>query len=310
MNQVQTQIHVTLPDGSVRDFPAGATPFDVANSISPRLAAASLVARIRPAGTAADATPAAETTTDAPAEAAMYAGQSANEPRMVDMNTPLAGDVALELITDKNPDALKVLRHSTAHVMATAVLELFPETKLGHGPATDSGFFYDFYRPTPFTPDDFEKIEKKMAEIIARDEPFVHEFVPRDEGIADFKAADDFMKLHFIERFTKPGEDISLYRNGEFVDFCRGPHVPSTGRIKAFRLQIWREPTGWATKRIRSCSGFTGLRSSRRRTSTRTSSTWKRSRRAITAPSANSWTCFPSRKSLARDSSSGIPRAA
>jgi threonyl-tRNA synthetase len=236
MNQVQTQIHVTLPDGSVRDFPAGATPFDVANSISPRLAAASLVARIRPAGTPLEAAPAAEATSEAPVEAEMYAGQSANEPRLVDLNTPLEGDVALELITDKNPDALKVLRHSAAHVMATAVLELFPETKLGHGPATDSGFFYDFYRPTPFTPDDFEKIEKKMAEIIARDEPFVHEFVPRDEGIADFKAADDFMKLHFIERFTKPGEEISLYRNGEFVDFCRGPHVPSTGRIKAFKV--------------------------------------------------------------------------
>jgi threonyl-tRNA synthetase len=235
MNHVQTEIHVTLPDGSVRDFPAGTTPFDVANSISPRLAAASLVARVRPAGTLAEA-PAAEATTEAPAEAAMYAGQSANEPRLVDLNTPLEGDVALELITDKNPDALKVLRHSTAHVMATAVLELFPETKLGHGPATDSGFFYDFYRPTAFTPDDFEKIEKKMAEIIARDEPFVHEFVPRDKGVADFKAADDFMKLHFIERFTKPGEEISLYRNGEFVDFCRGPHVPSTGRIKAFKV--------------------------------------------------------------------------
>jgi len=236
MNQVQTQIHVTLPDGSVRDFPAGATPFDVANSISPRLAAASLVARIRPAGDSITAPGAGQSASEAPAEAAMYAGHASNEPRLVDLNTPLEGDVALELITDKNPDALKVLRHSAAHVMATAVLELFPETKLGHGPATDSGFFYDFYRPTPFTPDDFQKIERKMGEVIARDEPFIHEFIPRDSGVARFKAAEDFMKLHFIERFTNPGEDISLYRNGEFVDFCRGPHVPSTGRIKAYKV--------------------------------------------------------------------------
>jgi threonyl-tRNA synthetase len=231
-------IHVTLPDGTVRDFPAGATPFDVANSISPRLAAASLVARIRPAGASpdADATKAASETADAPSEAGMYAAADASQPRLVDLNTPLQQDVSLELITDKNPDALRVLRHSAAHVMATAVLELFPETKLGHGPATDSGFFYDFYRPTQFTPGDFEKIEKKMAEIVARDEHFVREFVPRDEGMARFKVDNDFMKLHFIERFTHPGEEISLYRNGAFVDFCRGPHVPSTGRIKAFKV--------------------------------------------------------------------------
>jgi threonyl-tRNA synthetase len=139
-----SQIHVTLPDGTVRDFPAGSTPFDVATSISPRLAAASLVARIRTSNN--DAAQAEALDSGNHSEAAMYAAEAADAPRLVDMDTPLTGDVALELITDKNPDALKVLRHSTAHVMATAVLELFPETKLGHGPATDSGFFYDFYR--------------------------------------------------------------------------------------------------------------------------------------------------------------------
>jgi threonyl-tRNA synthetase len=120
--------------------------------------------------------------------------------------------------------------------MATAVLELFPETKLGHGPPTDAGYFYDFYRPTPFTPEDLARIEKRMAEVVARDEKFVREWEPRDQGLERFKAADDFMKIHFIERFTKPGEKISFYRNGAFVDFCRGPHVPSTGRIKAFKI--------------------------------------------------------------------------
>jgi threonyl-tRNA synthetase len=234
-----SEIQVTLPDGSIRTFPAGATPFDVANSISPRLAQASLVARIRPASST---TSAAQNAADSPAphdhssESSMYALSDANAPRLVDLSTPLTSDVALELLTDKAPDALTVLRHSTAHVMATAVLELFPETKLGHGPATESGFFYDFYRPTPFTPDDLVKIEQRMAEVVARDDRFTREFVPREEGIARFKAEDDFMKLHFIERFTKPGEDISLYRNGAFVDFCRGPHVPSTGRVKAFKV--------------------------------------------------------------------------
>ncbi|HXR89172.1 MAG TPA: threonine--tRNA ligase, partial [Steroidobacteraceae bacterium] len=129
-----------------------------------------------------------------------------------------------------------VVRHSAAHVMATAVLELFPETKLGHGPATDSGFFYDFYRPTPFTPEDLKLIEGRMAEVVKRDEKFVREFEPREKGLSEFKADGDFMKVHFIERFTHPGEDISLYRNGKFVDFCRGPHVPSTGRVKAFKV--------------------------------------------------------------------------
>ncbi|HTV13218.1 MAG TPA: threonine--tRNA ligase, partial [Acidobacteriaceae bacterium] len=135
-----------------------------------------------------------------------------------------------------NPDALKVVRHSAAHILATAVLELFPETKLGHGPATETGFFYDFWRPTPFTPEDLKLIEGRMAEVAARDEKFVREFEPRNEGLEKFRAGNDFMKVHFIERFTQPGEEISLYRNGKFVDFCRGPHVPSTGRVKAFKV--------------------------------------------------------------------------
>ncbi len=239
-----SEIQVTLPDGSVRTFPAGATPLDVANSISPRLAQASLVARIRPTAAASAQNSADSGSPGASAahadgsstEASMYSASDASQPRLVDLTTPLSSDVTLELLTDKAPDALHVLRHSAAHVMATAVLELYPETKLGHGPATDSGFFYDFYRPTPFTPDDLLKIEQKMAEVVARDDRFTREFVPREEGLARFRAEDDFMKLHFVERFTKPGDEISLYRNGAFVDFCRGPHVPSTGRVKAFKI--------------------------------------------------------------------------
>ena len=112
----------------------------------------------------------------------MYAAEDAAAPRLVDLSTPLTADTRLELVKENDPDALKVVRHSAAHVMATAVLELFPETKLGHGPATDSGFFYDFYREKPFTPEDLAAIEAKMAEVVARDEPFVREFEPREKS--------------------------------------------------------------------------------------------------------------------------------
>ena len=229
MSSAEKSIQVQLPDGSVKQFPAGATPLQVAESISPRLAAASVVARVKPLHAVA-------ATKTASGEEAMYAAEDSQAERLVDLATPLKEDVVLQLLTEKEPDALKVVRHSAAHVMATAVLELFPETKLGHGPATDSGFFYDFYRPTPFTPEDLKLIEGRMAEVVKRDEKFVREFEPREKGLSEFKADGDFMKVHFIERFTHEGEDISLYRNGKFVDFCRGPHVPSTGRVKAFRV--------------------------------------------------------------------------
>src|SRR5277367_5855456 len=232
-------IKVHLPDGSIKEFPAGSTPLDVANSISPRLAAAAVVARIRPAsanGSGSTSDPQSEATQEAAPEAGMYAAEQADAERLVDLATPLNEDMSLQLLTEKDSDALKVVRHSAAHVMATAVLELFSETKLGHGPATDAGFFYDFYRPTPFTPDDLKTIEAKMAEVVARDERFIHEYESRDEGLRAFKESGDFMKAHFVERFTQPGEMISLYRNGKFIDFCRGPHVPSTGRVKAFKV--------------------------------------------------------------------------
>src|SRR5437667_5119368 len=197
-------IHVKLPDGSVKEVPKGTTALDVAKSIGTRLAEAAL---------------AAKTNGD-----------------LIDLTRPLEKDTDLRILTDRDSEALEVYRHSSAHLLATAVLELFPETKLGHGPPTDSGFFYDFYRPTPFTPEDLEKIEKRMTEVANRDEKFGRELVPREEGLARYRSEGDFMKVHFIEQFTKPGEPISTYRNGKFVDFCRGPHIPSTGRIKAFKL--------------------------------------------------------------------------
>ena len=233
-------IAVHLPDGSIREVPAGTTPLEIANSISPRLAAASVAARLKPVATAPPEEDShccgKEEAGDPSAEAKMYAAEDADAPRMVDLTTPLTADTRLELVTEKAPEALTVLRHSAAHVLGAAVLELFPEAKLGHGPATDSGFFYDVYRATPFTEADLAAIETKMAEVVARDEPFVRVEETRDQGLAEYTAAGEFMKLHFIEKFTKPGDAISLYKNGGFSDFCRGPHLPSTGRIKAFKI--------------------------------------------------------------------------
>jgi threonyl-tRNA synthetase len=197
-------IHIKLPDGSVKEVPKGTTALDIARSISPRLADAALAAK--------------------------------TNGNLIDLTRPLDQDAELRILTDRDPEALQVYRHSSAHLMAAAVLELFPETKLGHGPATETGFFYDFYRPTPFTPEDLEKIEKKMQEIVARNEPYAREWLPRVEGLEKFKGEGDFMKCHFIEQFTQPDEKISLYKTGKFVDFCRGPHIPSTGKIKAFKL--------------------------------------------------------------------------
>ncbi|HWX94388.1 MAG TPA: threonine--tRNA ligase [Terriglobales bacterium] len=197
-------IHIKLPDGSDKEFPKGTTALDVAKSISPRLADAALIAK---------------TNGD-----------------LIDLTRPLEKDTELRILTERDPEALQVYRHSSAHLLAAAVLELFPETKLGHGPATENGFFYDFYRPTPFTPEDLEKIEKKMLELAQQNLPYAREFLPRQEGLEKFKGEGDFMKCHFIEQFTQPEEKISIYKTGRFLDFCRGPHIPSTGKIKAFKL--------------------------------------------------------------------------
>jgi threonyl-tRNA synthetase len=197
-------IHLKLPDGSTREVPKGTTALEVAKSISPRLADAALAAK--------------------------------TNGNLIDLTRPLDNDTDLRIITEKDPEGLEVYRHSSAHLLAAAVLELFPETKLGHGPATENGFFYDFYRPTPFTPEDLEKIEKKMQELVQQNLPYAREFVDRTEGLEKFKGEGDFMKCHFIEQFTKPDEKISIYKTGKFLDFCRGPHLPSTGKIKAFKL--------------------------------------------------------------------------
>jgi threonyl-tRNA synthetase len=196
-----SSVNITLPDGSMQPFPPGTRPIDVAKSIGTRLADAAVVARVN--------------------------GD------LVDLTRPIEQDARLEILTAKDPAALQVYRHSTAHLLAAAVLELYPETKLGIGPPTDIGFFYDFQRETPFTPDDLEKIEKKMAEIQARNLPYERVMTPKEEGLR--KYADQKMKIELI---TEKADDIfSEYTLGpHFIDFCRGPHVPSTAKIKAFKL--------------------------------------------------------------------------
>ena len=233
---VSDSLRIQLPDGSVREVAPGTTPLDIANSISPRLAAAVVVARIQPLNDTAAPGNADTEAKAAQTEEAMYAGHESGGKRLVDLREPLHEDVALELLKENDPAALRVVRHSAAHVMATAILELFPETKLGHGPATDNGFFYDVYREVPFIEADLAAIEARMAEVVRRDEPFLRVSEPREKGLDDYRNTGEFMKVHFIERFTQPGDEISLYKNGSFTDFCRGPHVPSTGRVKAFKV--------------------------------------------------------------------------
>src|SRR5882672_7621543 len=195
------EIRVTLPDGSEKRVPAGSTGADLAKAIGPGLAKAALAVRVN--GT------------------------------VWDLTRPLPDGAKVTILTDKDPQALELLRHSSAHVLATAVRQLFPQAKIGFGPPIEDGFYYDFEVERPFAPEDLEAIEKKMEEVVKADYPFVREEVDRAEAKRRFK--DDPLKLERIEDLG-PNEVISVYTDGPFVDLCRGPHVPSTGRIKFFKL--------------------------------------------------------------------------
>ncbi len=194
-------IQITLPDGSVRTEPAGTTARTIAEQIGSRLARAAVAARVN--------------------------GD------VWDLGRPLVTDTAVEILTDDDPAALEVLRHSAAHVLATAVRDLFPEANIGFGPAIADGFYYDFEVPRPFTPEDLEAIEAKMREVAKADHTFTREEVDRQEAGQRFR--DDPLKL---ERLAELGDDetISVYSDGPFIDLCRGPHLPSTGRLKHFKL--------------------------------------------------------------------------
>jgi threonyl-tRNA synthetase len=224
-------IQVTLPDGSRREFPGPVTVAEVAASIGAGLAKAAIAGRV--------------------------------DGRLVDTSRLVSQDASVAIVTDKEADGLEVIRHSTAHLLAYAVKELFPEAQVTIGPVVENGFYYDFSYKRPFTPADLQAIEQRMAELARKDEPVLRRVLPRDEAIAHFKAQGEHYKAELIGSIPA-GEEVSLYREGGFEDLCRGPHVPSTGRLRHFKLMkvagaYWRGDqaneqlqriygTAWASK--------------------------------------------------------------
>src|SRR5258706_8942748 len=202
-----SQVSITLPDGSVRSVPAGTLVRGVAEEISPNLAKAALAGVV--------------------------------DGKLVDLTYPLDRDAAVRIVTDKSPEALALLRHSTAHLLAAAVTNMFPGVQCGIGPATDEGFFYDFVVPRPFVPEDLEAIEAKMKELAAQDLVYERQLWPRDEATAFFEKRGEPLKMQLIAEKTEGQKDVSVYTIKDadtFIDFCVGPHVPSTGKLKAFKL--------------------------------------------------------------------------
>jgi threonyl-tRNA synthetase len=221
------QIHVTLPDGSVKEFPKGVTPVEIAKSISPRLAEAALVAKVYATGGngANSKTGIFSNSVDPDADGGL----------LYDLRRPLEQDVKLRILTEKDPDALYVFRHSAAHLLAAAVTELYPNVKLGIGPPVENGFFYEFLREQPFTTEDLEKIEKKMHELAAQDLKNERKLLPKPEALKLYQDSHQIFKCELVEE--KADEPmVSFYTTGKFIDFCRGPHIPSTKRIQAFKL--------------------------------------------------------------------------
>lgn len=224
-------IQVTLPDGSQREFPGPVTVGEVAASIGPGLAKAAIAGKV--------------------------------DGKVVDTAFTIRDNARLSILTAKDSEGLEVIRHSTAHLLAYAVKELFPEAQVTIGPVIENGFYYDFAYKRPFTPDDLAAIEKRMQELASKDEPVTRRVLPRDEAVAHFKSIGEHYKAEIIASIPQ-GEEVSLYREGGFEDLCRGPHVPSTGKLKFFKLMkvagaYWRGDhrnemlqrvygTAWATK--------------------------------------------------------------
>jgi threonyl-tRNA synthetase len=196
-------VNITLPDGSVRSFPGAVKVADVAASIGAGLAKAAIAGKV--------------------------------DGQLVDTSFVLESDASLAIVTERDPEGLEIIRHSSAHLLAYAAQKLFPGLQVTIGPVIESGFYYDFAYSRPLTPEDLQAIENKMRELAAQDEPVVREVWDRDEAIRLFLSMGEKYKAEIIESIPK-GEQISLYREGEFVDLCRGPHVPSTGKLKVFKL--------------------------------------------------------------------------
>ena len=217
-----------MPDGSAREFPKPVTPLEIAQSIGPGLAKDALAARV--------------------------------DGELRDLASPIEKDSPVQIITPKSPEGLEIYRHSSAHLMAAAVKELFPDAHPGIGPPTETGFFYDFRRENAFTEDDLEKIEEKMKELVAADLPYERLSYPKDEGRKLFEQMGEMLKCELINE--KAEAVFSAYKTGNFLDFCRGPHIPSTGRIRAFKLlsvagAYWKgDETSYPMQRIYGTSFF------------------------------------------------------
>jgi threonyl-tRNA synthetase len=195
--------NIRLPDGSVKTFPGPVTVAEVAQAIGPGLARAALAGKV--------------------------------DGKTVDTSFRIERDADLVIVTERDPEGMEILRHSTAHLLAYAVKELFPEAQVTIGPVIEDGFYYDFSCKRPFTPEDLAAIEKRMAELAKKDFPVVREIWPRDKAVQYFESIGEHYKAEIIAAIPA-GEDVSLYREGDFVDLCRGPHVPSTGKLKVFKL--------------------------------------------------------------------------
>lgn len=196
-------LSITLPDGSVRQYEGPLSVGDIAASIGTGLAKAALAGKV--------------------------------DNKLVDLSHIVETDANVAIVTAKDPEALELIRHSTSHLMAQAVKELYPTAEVTIGPAIENGFYYDFKFERAFTPEDLEKIEARMKELVKKDIPLERYTLPRDEAIAYFKSIGEHYKAEIISEIPA-GEIISLYRQGDFTDLCRGPHVPSTGKLKVFKL--------------------------------------------------------------------------
>src|SRR6266540_3983161 len=195
--------NIRLPDGSVKSFSGPVTVAEVAHAIGPGLARGALAGKVNG--------------------------------KLVDMTHRIESDAELAIVTERDREGVEILRHSTAHLLAYAVKELFPDAQVTIGPVIENGFYYDFSFKRPFTPEDLAAIEKKMAELAKKDEPVTREVWPRDKTVQYFKSIGEHYKAEIVASIPA-NEEVSLYREGDFIDLCRGPHVPSTGRLKVFKL--------------------------------------------------------------------------
>src|SRR5713101_3925455 len=236
-------VALTFPDGARRDYPNGITGFDIAKGISPSLAKRTVAMALDNA--------------------------------LTDLNDPIERDAKIEFLTRDDPRALELIRHDAAHVLAEAVQALWPGTQVTIGPVIENGFYYDFFRNQPFTPEDFEAIEKKMREIIARDKPFTKEVWTREAAKRVFRDKGELFKVELIDAIPND-QEIKIYKQGEWFDLCRGPHMTSTGKV------------GNAFKLMKTAGAY-----------------WRRN--ATIAGSAARWTCFTSRRRR-RARCSGIRR--